>query len=116
MAVALNTTFPPSYGIQITFDDGVEQLKFGDNRSQTMQLGINHTRLVYSVTWEGLTDTNHATLHNQFRDLGTDYFTWQPEGESTTLKWRPQKGSVKDTKVGWDNWTITAVLEQQFDD
>lgn len=114
MAVALPTTWL-AYGIRMGFDDGVEETKFGDNYAQSVQRGINPERQEWYVSWENMTDSEAEALRQTFADLGTDYFTWTPEGQATQLKFRPQRGSFAMVKNQWDNWDASCQLRQCFD-
>jgi phage-related protein len=108
-------SIPIDYGIALDMDDGVEQQRFGDNYSQAVQKGIQRNRQVWSVGWSQIKKADFLTLRNFFRDLGTAYFEWTPPSETTPLKWRLQRGSFKGGVAGFNNYTVSVVLEQAFD-
>lgn len=61
---------------------------FGDGYSQRTPDGINYVVKNYQLAWDNIDLTDYTTLLTFFDTIGDGrYFTWQPPGVGTTLKW-----------------------------
>lgn len=113
--VALLTTPPLSYGIDLDDTYRVKEVALGDGFSQRSADGINHIRQRWRLVWDQVSDADAELVRQFFRDLGgTTNFTWQPPDQLSTLKFISQ-GAVKKRFTGYDNNNVSVEVKQVFD-
>jgi len=91
------------------------EAKFGDGYSQRVPDGINYTKRKWSIVYDNI-DVNDFTTIQTFVDTVGDgqYFTWQPPGINTSLKWILD-GDVKFSQRSGNIWSVSFGILQVYD-
>lgn len=109
-------TFPniaPSMGSSKNRTYNVRRTNFGDGYQQRVADGLNHKRDSWSLTWEGLTDTDADSIET-FLDAraGHESFYWTPPNGSQGLYTCDGYARTED---GPSHATVNAQFVQAFD-
>lgn len=103
-----------SQASQAEVEFNVLEVKYGNGQGQAVADGINSTVETWNLTWEQLSLSNYSTLRTAFYTAkGIDYFTWQPIGGSSTLKFKIRKFGMMPQSG--DLYSVSATLTQCFD-
>lgn len=89
--------------------------EFGDGYTQRVADGLNAIEHVWSVNWEGLTDSEADTLDNFLGARGGwEAFEWAPpRGAGTAVKWVCEEWERRPRHAGHAD--ITATFRRVYD-
>ena len=104
---------PPDWGLRSRKERNTRSVAFGDSQSQRSMTGIHPTRQGWSFQWSQLSEAEKTQLEDFFDGLGTDYFTWTPEGQDTELKFVTD--AIECSLDEWGSWTAMLEAVQVFD-
>jgi phage-related protein len=89
------------------------RVDFGDGYSQRSALALNNIQQTWDLNWS-LNTTDMQTLRAFFDTMGgTSIIDWQPPGQPAALKWTAE--TFSSTPDGYDNWSCSMTLVQEFD-
>ena len=92
----------------------VLKAQFGDGYSQTAPDGINHTRDSWTVYYVNCDQTRRGVIWTAIDATGgSDYFTWQPHGYPTSLRWK-LNSPVDEKPSSGSHYTISFNLIQVY--
>lgn len=115
MPVALPHTEKIAQGASQKIQYKYKEVKFGDGYTQRAKDGINNKQQNWDIVWVNVNATEKATILTAFDTAkGVDYFTWQPPGESSSLKFI-QTGDLSFAIKSGTLWDISVNLQQVFD-
>lgn len=94
-------------------DQTILESKYGDGYTQTALWGLNATRSKWSLSWEGLTQTERNEWYTHFNTVGLfDTSDWTQPGDVTSKKWRFTTFPVE--QVNGTLYNISIELVQEF--
>jgi phage-related protein len=118
MPTAMPLTSFISQPAKVEYEDDVKVVQLGHGYEEVTSGSINPTRQVRTVTWANLTDSEKDTVVAALTAAGvttaaSTYLTWQPYGESSSLKWRVLP-NTRSMTYNEGHWTIEVKLRQFF--
>ena len=115
MAETLPLTNKISQSSSRTIKYNVLSMQFGNGYEQRTPDGLNSKRAVWRVVYNNLTSADRNTLHTFFDAVGSSsWFSWQPPGSSTSLKWLVD-GEITESVLSGEIYSIAFTAKQTFD-
>ena len=114
MPQALPLTTKISQGVRRNRKNYVNTAEF-EGYEQTVAVAMNPNRDEWFVPYIPLDATDRATVWAALDAVGvTDYFTWQPPGAGSTLRFKVVRDSINEEPVSGDLYNISFQLRQTF--
>jgi len=89
--------------------------QFGDGYSQRTPDGINYIQRKWTISYDNLSVTDYTTVSTFVDTVGNgQYFTWQPPGIASSLKWILD-GAVTMTPKSGNLYSVSFGIRQVYD-
>jgi phage-related protein len=100
-----------------TEEPRVRRASFGDGYSQRSVGGLNARPRKMTLTWTNLSDTDKGTMITFLQSMaGAKGFNWTPPQESTAIKVKSERWSVRQIPgSSGPFWDVSVEFEEVFD-